>query len=374
MTDFENIYAAENLAIDTQAGAPPVEEKPVDTPPVEKQIETPLPAESPKETPKTEDKPVGEFDSIKVSSKLSEVLGEQISELNDDVFEKLNTKIKSSSDNEKALQAKIDELQKIADAKPNYKNSALARIDKLQSLTNIEDISVLSKLASKDVKNMSAFDAMKTAFILENPDVDNEEDINDYLLDKFNVSSEEELNELVGSDRIKLKQEEREAKKKLDGIFSELNKSEDESKEKSELEQKRLGMFKTAWTNVTETAKQQIKEINIPVLENGKEKVYMGYALKDADAYFQEMTDFLSTGGRELTEDNLKEGLSYLENRYFLDHKAEIITSIIEKERSSVIEEYEKKYANVVPLGAPVEKGSGSENQGNAYEQYLKGL
>ena len=221
---------------------------------------------------------------------------------------------------------------------------------------------------------MTAFDAIKTAFIIDNPDIENNEDLETYLLEKFNISSIEDIDDLSGSDKIKLKQEERIARAKLDGIFGELNKTEIENKDKEELQQKKTEMFKKAWSNVVDTAKSNIKEISIPTLDNGKEKSYMSYALKDADPYFSEMLDVLSSGGKELTEDNLKEGLAYMEARYFLDHKAEIISSIIEHERSSVIEEYEKKYANVVPLGNPVEKGSDGKESNAKLDDYIKSL
>ena len=379
--DFENIYAPENLVPsdtdvkpeDKPIDVKPIEDKPVDTPPVEvKPVD-----EKPADVKPTDDKPKDNenaFDAIKISSRLSEILGEEIKDLNDEVFTKIDTKVKANLENETSLQSKIAELQALVDKKPDYKNSKLARIDKMQELTGIEDISVLSKLVSKDVKNMSAFEAIKTAFILDNPDVDNDEDIDAYILEKFGVSDKEELDGLVGSDKIKLKQEERTAKTKLDGVFSELNKNNDKTEAEKQIEAQKQEAYVKAWTNIGETAKANIKEINVPIIDNGKESVYMTYALKDADSYFQEMIDHLTSNGKELTEENLKEGLDFVEARYFLDHKAEIISSIVAKERSAVIEEYDKKYANVVPLGSPIEKGSGEETQKNDYLSYIKSL
>jgi hypothetical protein len=374
MVDLENPYSAENLL-----GAV-VEEQSAE---VEKIVEEQKKEEAPVEVKADEAVKVEEkqpvdtenvFDNVKISSKLSEILGEEIKDINDDVFVKINTKLKGSTEKETLLQTKIAELQKLVDEKPNYKNSQLARIDKLQSLTGIEDVSVLSKLVSKDVKNMTAFDAIKTAFILDNPEIDSEEDIESFLLQKFNVTDIDELEELSGADKIKLKQEEKIAKTKLDTIFNDLNQDSNKNEEQLKLEQQKRDALSTGWKNVGETAKTQIKEINIPIIENGKSSVYMTYALKDAESYFDEMVNHLSSNGKELTEENLKEGFAFMENRYFLDHKAEIISSAIAKERSAVIEEYDKKYANVVPLGSPVEKGSGDKPKRNDYEKYLESL
>lgn len=373
MVDLENPYSSENLL-----GAVVEEQKAKVEKVVEEQKKEEVAVEVKADEPvKEEQQPVvteNVFDNVKISSKLSEILGEEIKDINDDVFAKISTKLKGSTEKETLLQTKVAELQKLVDEKPSYKNSQLARIDKLQSLTGIEDVSVLSKLVSKDVKSMTAFDAIKTAFILDNPEIDSEEDIESFLLQKFNVTDIDELAELSGADKIKLKQEERIAKTKLDTIFNDLNQDSNKNEEQLKLEQQKRDALSTGWKNVGETAKTQIKEINIPIIENGKSSVYMTYALKDAESYFDEMVNHLSSNGKELTEENLKEGFAFMENRYFLDHKAEIISSAIAKERSAVTEEYDKKYANVVPLGSPVEKGSGDKPKSNDYEKYLESL
>jgi hypothetical protein len=374
MVDLENPYSSENLlgaVVEEQKAEVEkvVEEQKKEETPIEVKVEEPVKVE--------EQQPVvteSAFDNVKISSKLSEILGEEIKDINDDVFAKISTKLKGSTEKETLLQTKITELQKQIDEKPNYKNSQLARIDKLQSLTGIEDVSVLSRLVSKDVKSMTAFDAIKTAFILDNPEIDSEEDIESFLLQKFNVTDIDELADLSGADKIKLKQEERIAKTKLDTIFNDLNQDSNKNEEQLKLEQQKRDALSTGWKNVGETAKTQIKEINIPIIENGKSSVYMTYALKDAESYFDEMVNHLASNGKELTEENLKEGFAFMENRYFLDHKAEIISSAIAKERSAVTEEYDKKYANVVPLGSPVEKGSGDKPKSNDYEKYLESL
>ena len=186
MVDLENPYSSENLL-----GAVVEEQKAEVGKIVEEQKKEEVAVEVKADEPVKEEQPVvteNVFDNVKISSKLSEILGEEIKDINDDVFAKISTKLKGSTEKETLLQTQVAELQKLVDEKPSYKNSQLARIDKLQSLTGIEDVSVLSKLVSKDVKSMTAFDAIKTAFILDNPEIDSEEDIESFLLQKFNVT------------------------------------------------------------------------------------------------------------------------------------------------------------------------------------------
>lgn len=368
--DFEDIFTKENMVddvkiddgsmYDTANLLNPKEEVKDEEPKKEEEIVV-VDDEPKKEEPKQEEVK----ETIDYKSKFSEILGEDVNEVNDDVW----GKVKSIKEKNKEYESKIKEYEVKLNEKPKYSNPALARIDKLQSITNIEDISLLGKLASKDPSKMSAFEAMKTSFIVNNPELADEADIDDFILKKYGVDSIEELDDLQGSDKIKLRQDEKEAKNRLNAIYSELNKEEkDNSVELKEKQQ----LLSNAWASVGENVKKEIKNISIPIVVNGKHEEFMTYSANDLADYVPEMIEQLTNGGMELTEDNLKLGLGFMENRYFLDHKAEIITQAVTKAKSEIIEEYEKKYANVKPLGSNIETDSVKKPKADTSEDYIK--
>lgn len=237
------------------------------------------------------------------------------------------------------------------DTEEDYKKHLIRK--KIGSQASIE---ALESVISSDIDQLSDEEVLAYAEMLDVPDYRGGKKAaldavkEDYKLDDEDVT-ESERNRLIN----KMKKAARDARNELRKIKSiELPEDnfEPESVTNSKKQQERMEQLEKGWEKPVDEVMQKLNDFPLEVMTDGKERVDLGGFNIDEDFKGEAKTmlkDYLVKNGKDLTKENLAEGIDFIVSVYKNRNFDRIISSVYNKAYSEAIEKEAKKRDNPRP-------------------------
>lgn len=299
----------------------------------------------------------------------------------EDVKSDYDTRVQKVSEYEKLIE---DQKNK----RPEYANEDVEAFDAWVRNGGSSDVNVFSRVRTVDVTKLDGIDAIITQKVIEHPQFRGMEgQLKQELIDQYNLVSTDEkplTDEQIAFNKAKLEVEASKSKEYLSGLKGKMQiQRADPAEQQKAFEEAKVKHIQ-GWTPVIDKVFADFKSIPISIPKVGDS----GKIEKDdkGNVVFENLGEYpvpehLQKQYKDLfaadvakfpvldanSESRLRQSAI---NRFKVENDAYIMAHALDKQRTSLIEEYDKKYGGAGTLPPPGPKGGPNNNNLSTAEQH----
>lgn len=276
----------------------------------------------------------------------------------------LSSKAKEFEDRVKdyeELKQKLEAYQEGVDVLKYFKSEDDYKVQQFAKTNPDKDASVAFKLFTSDMSKLGDLDVL-TQFELLDGVISNEAEAKILIAEKYGIDLEADPKEWTALARTQLKRDANKARGEIklmkEGIpLPEKVDVEGRRKQAQEEAQKKAELLNKGWGDIVPKMLNELKEVEINDYDkDGKAEFVFKYAVPEEDKkqLRDDIMTYLTSNGKEINEDNVKEAGNVLQGMYVLRNVGKMMKAIKAEIAAAIDEQKDKETHNPNPIKTEV--------------------